>query len=68
MITSLASVNRRLQKIIVNPGGRRSGHQGGEPQERVSAEMGLIAHSDFGGIRANHPYRNLQSPACWIDN
>src|ERR1700687_3086147 len=67
-IISLASVNRRLQKVIVNPGARRSGYQGGELQERVSAKMRLIAHSDFSGIGTYHPYRNLQSPAGWIYN
>jgi len=59
MITFLASVNRRLQKIIVNPGSRRFGYQGGELQERVSAQMRLIAHSDFGSVGTGHPHRNL---------
>jgi hypothetical protein len=36
MITSLASVNRRLQKVIVNAGCRLSGYQAGELQKRVS--------------------------------
>ena len=30
--------------------------------------MRLIAHRDVSSIAANHPYRNLQSPACWIYN
>jgi hypothetical protein len=30
--------------------------------------MRLIAHRDVSSIGANHPYRNLQSPACWIYN
>jgi len=68
MITSRASVNRRLQKVIVNSASLRSGYQGGELQECVSAQMRLIAHPSFSGIGTNHPYRNLQPPACWIYN
>src|ERR1700722_14982845 len=30
--------------------------------------MRLIAHRDVRGIGTNHPYRNLQPPACWIYN
>lgn len=30
--------------------------------------MRLIAHCDVSGIGTDHPYRNLQSPACWIYN
>jgi hypothetical protein len=37
MMTSLASVNRRLQKVIVNTARRWFGYKGGELQERVSA-------------------------------
>ena len=68
MITSLASVNRRLQKVIVNPGGPRPDYKGGKVQERVCAQMRLIAHRYVSGIGTDHPYRNLQSPACWIYN
>ena len=68
MITSLASVNRRLQKVIVNPGLVRPDCKGGEFQERVSAEMRLIAHRDLSGIRTDHPHWNLQSPACGVYN
>jgi hypothetical protein len=50
MITSLASVNRRLQKVIVNRGDSRFGYKRDELQKRVSAQMRLLSHSDFGGI------------------
>jgi len=30
--------------------------------------MRLIAHRDVSGVGTNHPYRNLQSPACGIYN
>ena len=52
----------------MNSAGLRSGYQGGELQECVSAQMRLIAHPGFSGIGTNHPCRNLQPPACWVYN
>lgn len=66
MITSLASVNRRLQKVIVNLSGRRLTHQRDEIQKRFSAQMRLSLHLDIRGVRGKHPDRNFQPPACWI--
>jgi hypothetical protein len=56
---SLASVNRRLQKVIVNFGGRRSGDQRDEIHQRFSAQMRLLIHLDISAVRQKHPYRNL---------
>src|ERR1700722_261586 len=67
-MTSLASVSRRLLKVIVNFGGRWTGDQRDETHQHFSAQMGVLAHFDFGGVRQKHPYRNLQSLACGIYN
>ena len=65
-MTSLASINRRLQKVIVNPGAHRFGKERDELQKRFPAQMRLLAHCDFGGVGKSHPYRNLKSLAYLI--
>lgn len=65
---SLASVNRRLQKVIVDLDCRRPGDQRDEIHQRFSAQMRSLHHRDLSGVREKHPYRNLQSLACRIYN
>jgi hypothetical protein len=68
--TSLASVNSRWQKGIVNMAFRVEvrGDQYCERQECLSTEMRLFSDLGRGGFARQHPNRNLQTlPGCVND-
>ena len=66
-MTSLAPVYRRLRKIIVDSIDSRVSEQRGEIQKSFSAQKSLCSRLDVGGSRREHPHRNFQALAYWID-
>ena len=64
-LTSLASVNNRLRKVIVHAvlEVQLCGKQCCETQKGFLIQMGLIHDLYVGGIRQQHPSRNLQPPS-----
>jgi hypothetical protein len=66
--TSLASVHRRLRKVIVDSIDSRASEQGGEIQKRFSAQKSLFSHLDVRSGRREHPHRNLQALAYWVQD
>src|SRR6516165_8594743 len=67
-ITSHATVNRCLQKVIVNSSNCRLDQQRGEAGKRFSAEERLASRLDVRGGRRQHPCRNLETLAYWVEN
>jgi len=67
-MTSLAPVHRRLRKIIVDSIDSRVREQGGEIQKRFSAQKRLFSGLDARGGRREHPHRNLQALAYWVEH
>ena len=69
-MTSLASVNSRLQKVIVNVVFRVGwcGQQRRERQKSFLTQMRSLRDLYLGAIRQQHPHRNLQSPPRWVDD
>jgi hypothetical protein len=67
-MTSLAPVNRRLRKVIVDSSDSRVSEHGGEIQKRFSAQKRLFGRLDVRGGRREHPHRNLQALAYWVED
>jgi hypothetical protein len=67
-MTSLAPVHRRLRKVIVDSIDSRVSEQGGEIQKRFSAQKSLFSYLDVRGGRREHPHRNFQALAYWIEH
>jgi hypothetical protein len=64
-LTSLASVNNRLRKVIVHAvlEVQQGGEQFGETHKGLLIQKGLLHDVYVGGIRQQHPRRNLQTPS-----
>src|SRR2546425_4568063 len=64
-LTSLPSVNNRLRKVIVHDvlEVQQRGQQCCETQKGFLIQMGLLHDLYVGGIRQQHPHRNLQTPS-----
>jgi hypothetical protein len=43
-------------------------HQGRETPKSLLIQVGLLGDFDLGGIRQQHPHRNLQTPSRRIDD
>ena len=67
-MTSLAPVSRRLRKVMVDCIDSRVSEQGGEIQKRFSAQKSLFSYRDVRGVRREHPHRNFQALAYWIEH
>src|SRR5262245_27730919 len=67
-MTSLAPVHRRLRKVIVDSIDSRVSEQRAEIQKRFSAQKGFFSYLDLGGYRREHPHRNLQALAYWVQD
>lgn len=67
-MTSLAPVHRRLRKVIVDSIGSRVSEQGGEIQKRFSAQKSLFSRLEVRSGRREHPNRNLQALAYWVED
>ena len=67
-MTSLAAVSRRLRKIIVDCIDSRVSEQGVEIQKCFSAQTSLFSRPDVRSGRREHPHRNLQALAYWIEH
>ena len=67
-MTSLASVNNCLQKVIVNTvlDVWQCDEQRRERQKSFLTQKRLLRDLHLGRIRQQHPQRNLQTPPCWI--
>jgi hypothetical protein len=57
-----------LRKIIVDSIDGRVSDQGAEIQKRFSAQKSLFRHLDVRGGRREHPHRNFQALAYWIEH
>jgi hypothetical protein len=68
MMISLARVSTRWQKTIVLSGDTRGAQQGGETQQRFSAEKRLFTGFDVSHRWGKHPHRDLQPLASWGDD
>jgi hypothetical protein len=67
-MTSLAPVHRRLRKVIVDFIDSRVSEQGGEIQKRFSVQKSLFSRLDVRSGRREHPHRNFQALAYWIEH
>src|ERR671918_1137455 len=67
-MTSLAPVHGRLRKVIVDSIDSRVSEQAGEIQKRFSAQKHLFSHLDVRGGRREHPRRNFQALAYWVED
>ena len=69
-MTSLASVNNRLQKVIVNVvfSVVWCGQQRRERQKSFLTQMRSLRDLHLGAFRQQHPHRNLQTPPRWVDD
>jgi hypothetical protein len=67
-ITSLTPVHRRLRKVIVDSIDSRVREQGGKIQKRFSAQKRLVSRLNIRGGPREHPHRNLQALACWVED
>jgi hypothetical protein len=67
-MTSLASVNNCLQKVIVNTvlDVWQCDEQRRERQKSFLTQKRLLRDLHLGRIRQQHPQRNLQTPPRWI--
>ena len=59
--------HRRLRKVIVDSIDSRVSEQGGEIQKRFSAQKSLFSYRDVRGGRREHPHRNFQALAYWVE-
>lgn len=67
-ITSLAPVNGRLRKVIVDSIDSRANQQGREIQKGFSAQKSLFSRLDVRSGRREHPHRDLQALAYRIED
>ena len=67
-ITSLASANTPLQKVIVTVVIQQCGDHGRETQKRVPTQMRSLHDRHVGRLRQQHPHRYLQTPARGVDD
>ena len=68
MMIPLASVHRRLQKVIVHSSNSRLDQQGGQIQKRFSAQKRMFSSLHIRSGWREHPYRNLQPLACRVED
>src|SRR5262249_40210327 len=69
-LTSLASVNKRLRKVIGHAllEVQLCGEQCCETEKRFVIQTRLLHDLYVGGIRQQHPHRNLQTPSGRIQD
>jgi hypothetical protein len=68
MMTFLVSVQGRWPKVIARAGDSLLLHKHDELQKRLLRESGLLSNGQRGGGRLQHPDRNFQALANWIDD
>jgi SAM-dependent methyltransferase len=67
-MTSLAPVHGRLRKVIADSTDSRVSEQAAEIQKGLSAQKSLVSCLDVGCGGGEHPHRNLQALAYWVEN
>ncbi|MBV9309081.1 MAG: hypothetical protein JOZ45_23245 [Acidobacteriaceae bacterium] len=68
MMTFLVSVQGRWPQLIVSPGDSLVRQQQGELQKRFPVERRVREDRNVSRGRCEHPHRDFQPFACWIDH